>query len=482
MSANAGADSSRTGHCASSWRNGLRISLVCTFVDFYRAIADVSSDVNAQIGEIQKYLSLQGTLVSTARISSLDEAEEHNHKLRNLQPDVVVIVPLVAVFGTISAACVEGLACPVLVWHEQPDQRVTESYDLRTLIRNSGGLGAAALSNLLARKGHPFRVVCGVGRGDSRGRDRIIRWLAAVRAASKVRGARFGVVGAPFMEMGDVVLDTDAFVRQFGADFDAVSAEELSTSCTARSDRAVQDAHDDLTRQFSSRDIEPGEMSQSLRLYLALKDMAQERHWDAATINCHGRNCLRNEAIGVTACYGVSMLTTNGCPMTCTGDLPTAVAMLLLKHLSGEAQYVELDMVDGEDNCVLLANGGEADLTLAASTPAVVGNQNFTGLNGRGASFDIAPHEGTATLLSYTPIDGHRAGRLIVGTGEVKSAHLPQLRLYHQMFRFSHRSAAEGLERWCEAGAVHHAALCRGDWSEELRWVAQLLGMEFVII
>jgi L-arabinose isomerase len=482
MSAKAGAHSGRTGDGAVTARNGLRISLVCTFVDFYRAIADVSAEANEQIGEIQKYLCLQGTLVSTARISSLDEAEQHNRTLRDLQPDVVVIVPLVAVFGTISAACVDGLACPVLVWHEQPDPRVTESYGLRTLIRNSGGLGAAALSNLLARKRHAFRMVCGVGRGDPIGRDRISRWLSAVRAASKVRGARFGVVGTPFMEMGDIVLDTEEFARQFDADFDMVPAEELSASCSARSDCAVQDAHDELTRQFSVRDIEPGETNQSLRLYLSLKELAQQRQWDAATINCHGQNCLRNPSIGVTACYGVSMLTTNGCPMTCTGDLPTAVAMLLLKHLSGEAQYVELDMVDGEDNCVLLANGGEADLTLATSTPAVVGNQNFTGLNGRGASFDIAPHEGAATLLSYTPIDGHGAGRLIVGTGDVQSVHLPQLRLYHQTFRFSRHRAAEAFELWCEAGAVHHSALCRGDWSGELCWIAQLLGMEFVTI
>jgi L-arabinose isomerase len=135
-------------------------------------------------------------------------------------------------------------------------------------------------------------------------------------------------------------------------------------------------------------------------------------------------------------------------------------------------------MVDVPGGFVLLANGGEAGVTLAKGKPLVIGNQNFCGMHGKGASLDFVPQDGEATRLSYTPSHRSLRGRPIVAAGSVEAIKLDRLKLYHRRFRFSGGSALRGFERWCEAGAVQHAALSLGDWTDEIRCVASLPGSE----
>ncbi|HEV2351566.1 MAG TPA: hypothetical protein VG028_17180 [Terriglobia bacterium] len=460
-----------------SYASPLRLAVVGVYVDFYESIADVKQEKRRCFTGAVTFLETQGRVVLNETVATAGQAEEVNQRLQDLRPDIVVVIPLVAVFGALSFACVQRLECPILIWSLQLDSRVTSDYDLPTLIRNSGTLGATALANTLVRNGQKFRVICSAGEAAS-GSPALARLFAAARAAAALRTARIAVIGKPFAEMSDVILNPVAFQDTLGASFVTVSADELAQRCAGVQDHEVIEARRQLQHHFATEDLAPSEMDRSLRLLVALDSLAVEHQLSAGALNCHGANCIENPAIGVTACYAVSLLTSAGCPFSCTGDLCTAVAMHLLKTLSGTSQYVELDMLDEPGDFVLLANGGEADLTLAKGKPKVVGNQNFKGLHGRGASFDFVPQDGVATLLSYTPSHSSFRGRLIVAAGSVEAIQLDRLKLYHHRFRFSGCSALRGFERWCEAGAVHHAALSLGDWTVEILWVASLLGLE----
>lgn len=468
----------------SLWQNPLgrpRAAVVATFVDFYRSIADVSEEKKQLFGAACQQLSHHVRIVSADWITTEDEASLVNQRLRESHPDVLIVIPLVAVFGALSAAAVQGLECPVIIWNLQPDSSVSPDYDLAALIRNSGNLGAMALANTMTRSGMKFHVAVSAAK-DATNDGRITRLLAAVHTANVIRRARIGIVGTIFSQMTDIALNTDSFESEFGAKFLTVSRDELTARVRAVSSDGLEEARAKLHSQFETDGIHPDEINHSLRLHVALDQIASEYKLSACAINCHGENCLQNAEIGVTACYAASMLTSAGCPVSCTGDLPTAIALLTLKALTGLSQYVEIDFVDFENDSVLLANGGEADLNLAGSKPRVVGNQNFKGVHGCGASFELCAREGPATLLSYTPRAGNPKGRYVLTEGEVNTFPLNRLRLYHQRFRFSHGSAVRGFERWCEAGAVHHAALCLGHWAEEIQGVGKTLGIEVVSI
>jgi L-arabinose isomerase len=455
--------------------------VVGIFVDFYKAIADVEAEKRHCLAAAVAFLGTEGEVVCHEWVATIAQASEANRRLRQLAPDAVVVIPLVAVFSGLASACLDALDCPIFIWSLQAHQRVAPDCDLTALIRNSGNLGATALANILVRDGRKFRVISGAGDPAS-GSPALVRLLAATRAATGLKSARIGIIGEAFAGMSDVALNCDWFHTNVGTTFSIISTGELAQAYASVQDSQVAEARRQLVDSFQVDSLRVEEETRSLRLMIAVDELVALHQLNAAAFNCHGDNCLRNPAIGVTGCYAVSLLTSAGCPLTCTGDVCTAIAMFVLRTMSGTSQYLELDMVDTVHDFVLLANGGEADLSLARGTPRVVGNQNFSGVHGRGASFDFVPRDGQATLLSYTPSFTNRKGRFVVAAGAVESIKLERMKLYHQRFRFAGSSAAHGFEGWCEAGAVHHAALSLGHWTEEVRWVASLLGFEFEMV
>ena len=110
----------------------------------------------------------------------------------------------------------------------------------------------------------------------------------------------------------------------------------------------------------------------------------------------------------------------------------------------------------------------------------VMGNTNFRGTHGRGASFAYPLEPGPATIISFTPVPENY--RLIAAEGEIIAESLPDAGALAGFFRFSHTDLHTGYTRWLEAGAVHHAATALGHWSGEISDIAEQLSFEFEAI
>ena len=79
-------------------------------------------------------------------------------------------------------------------------------------------------------------------------------------------------------------------------------------------------------------------------------------------MNCHVEEIRLGRDSGVTPCFGLGRETARGIPWTCSGDVLTAVAMLVAKQLGGAALYHEIEAIDFETGEVVVANSGEHDL------------------------------------------------------------------------------------------------------------------------
>jgi L-arabinose isomerase len=258
-----------------------------------------------------------------------------------------------------------------------------------------------------------------------------------------------------------------------------IPAAEFAETYNRQAAKAVNGRVADISATHPIHDLSEDELSRSARLSLALDDIVAHYKLDGGAFNCHGENCLQNPQIGISACYAISRQTTAGRPFSCTGDLPTAIALVILKHISGSATYGELDFVDPGANAVVIANGGEGDFTNAIAAVHVSGNENFAGLHGSGASPEVRLQTGKATLLSFTPIDSEQRYRIVVGAGHLIDVPINGLRVFHHAFRFQGIEAARAFEQWCDAGAVHHLALAQGDWTGELKLIAEMMKFEY---
>ncbi len=155
-----------------------------------------------------------------------------------------------------------------------------------------------------------------------------------------------------------------------------------------------------------------------------------------STVNCHSEVLRWNPAIGITACLGASLLTADGVPVSCTGDLPTALALVLARALSGRALYCEFYTPERETGLMLLAAGGEGDPAWAdPAHPVVVEpNEHYPGDHGAGTGLSFRLEQGPATALSLSPAGD--TWRLAWATGEIVEARYDTMGGPNGMFRF----------------------------------------------
>jgi L-arabinose isomerase len=454
-----------------------RIGLVVLYVPFYEKIAPVRDEKVEFARAVSAQLAATFDVYDCGIVSSEEEARDAGARLASEQVDAVVVVPAVATFGALGWAALEQLTQPVCLWNIQPDNGVPPAYDIRALIRNSGGLGIQALANTLARAGRAFTVAFSAA-GDALP-AKLEAFVEAAAAWRSLQRARFATIGTVFEQMTDIAMDR---TRWPGREMPLIPSADILYWYERQNETTVAARVRELRCAHAVEEITDDELSRSARLSLALDAIVGERSLDGGAFNCHGGNCLQNKSIGVTACYGVSRQTSEGRPFSCTGDLPTAIAMKILQDMAGVVLYGELDLVDPGRDVVLLANGGEGHFGAAAGPVTIAGNENFAGLHGRGASLRFEPFSGAATILSFTPLSADSRYRMIAAEGTLEPSPPTRLGVFHAGFRFQQLRAADAFEHWCEAGAVHHLALAPGNWLSHLKHVARMSGFELVVI
>ena len=407
-------------------------------------------------------LGLGDEVLLAEPVSSVAEGEAAGRALRDADVYAVVVLPTIATMAAFPWAALDLVQAPVVVWSRtetSPEPRSTSD-----VVYASSPIGAAAIGNVLARSGRPFRVASGPDLS-----ERAAAFLRGARAAGSLRGAAFAHFGGDVWPgMLDVILDRGAFEKALGGRI--VDLEP---------DWAAGPAG--LPDGVEIGEIEPEALRRSLALAGAVRAACEEAGVVAGSFHCHGDAFAGNPAVGVVCCAAVNAMTAGGVPFACTGDDCTAVALFLAQSIGDSAQYLELDAPhDGLDAC-LVSSGGEGDLRLARDDAPIrlAANRFFSGKAGRGAALDFALRPGPATLVGFTPVGN--GFRVIALEASVIDELPPDLGVPRGYVRFPGRQASRAFEAWCEAGANHHLALAPGHHAEALRAFAEITGIEAVV-
>ena len=412
-----------------------------------------------------------GTLASDA------DGARANAVLREARPDVVVFAPSMAAPPSYVAHALSGLDAPLVIWNGPTIERLPDGLTQAQATVNSSQVAAVMLANALVRESKPFASVT-ASPSDPEDTAVLVRTVRAAAAASLLRGASVLRVGAWLPGYLDVE-STAAELARLGVTEESVSVERLDDAFDAVADDRVEHGLAELDgRGWTRREGAADE--RSMRLALALDDLARSVNAVAATVNCHSEVLRWNPKVGITACLGASLLTAAGVPVSCTGDLPTALALVLARALTGRALYCEFYTPERETGLMLLAAGGEGDPAWAdPAQPVVVEpNDHYPGEHGAGASLSFRLEQGPATALSLSPAGD--TWRLAWATGEIVEARYDTMGGPNGMFRFDSGAAFEAGARWIASGATHHNALARGRLDVEIPVLARALGIEEV--
>lgn len=461
----------------------LRIGFLPFYVDYYESLSpDFGPGKRQEIQRCRAMLAAYGEVIGPeGPICDVEMARTAGRELRESGVDCIVALCVIAVFAEISDAALDGLDQPLLLWHCQDIATVDAGYSMVEIVRNTGQIGVQALGNVLARRERPFRALC-ASRHSTATHDGLAAFFTLTRASLAVRNTRVLQIGEIFPGMADVLIGDD-HRRALGIDVRSHDAGALTRAYLEAPQSEVDAELDFMKSAWSMGEITDDELERSARLWVAIRGIAEREKPDCATINSHGMNCLRNPAIGLTATYAISRLQAMGVPCSEVGDIPTVLAMVAARELSGDALYTEVQVLDEGRNAIVLANSGESAESLCRGGEPIrlAGNSNFRGLHGRGASFAYPLAEGPVTVASLSPVGGS-GFRLIVMEGEILSEPLPDTGAITGFFRPSHLPLHQAYRAWVEAGAVHHAATASGHLAASFQDLAGLLRWQITTI
>ncbi|MFW6293627.1 MAG: arabinose isomerase, partial [Spirochaetota bacterium] len=302
-------------------------------------------------------------------------------------------------------------------------------------------------------------------------------------------GARIGHCGHVLEAMLDMHTDPTAVTAAFGAHvvqcepdqivrhYGGETSEELETK--KREILGFFDTPDPksdfITTKLTDRDLET-----AAKAAIAFDRFVDEQKLDGLAYYYEGTEGTVTREVMTNLIVGNSLLTGAGFPMCGEFDLKTLIAMLIMDRLEMGGSFAEFHPVDFERDTVLVGHDGPHHINIASRRPVIRSLQKYHGKPGSGASVEFNIVEGPITMLSIgVRADG--AFKFVIAEGESLAGPIPPTGNTNTHGRFE-PDVRTFLKRWFNEGPTHHFALGVGHRAATIRQIAELLGIEAVIV
>lgn len=282
--------------------------------------------------------------------------------------------------------------------------------------------------------------------------------LRGLLAASRLRGARLGIIGEPSPWLVYSRVEPAELRERLGVSLVEVPMESLEEEY--RRAQAPEQLLEKLVSGAAGVERPREELEKALRLYAAMKRIVERERLDAVTIECF-------EVIprlDTTACLALSLLNSEGVVAGCEGDVPAALTMMLASWAAGRPAFMA--------NLARLYSDG----VLLAHCTAPLSEGRYRLLShyetGKGVGVSLEyPRGSQATIARLSPgLDSLR-----LGIGEVvESGLLSPLHCRTQVRLKTSWDPYMLLER----STGNHYVLVLGNHVQELKTAAQMLGIE----
>jgi len=335
----------------------------------------------------------------------------------------------------------------------------------------------------------PPEVVVGTLHDDPEAQAEIGEWCEIAKALHGLHGARIGHFGHVLEAMLDMHSDPTALTAAFG-----VHVVQLEIDDLARIERTVTEAE----REAKTRDIldvfdtpDPGadpitrkltpeDLFSAARSAVALDKLIGQFALDGLAYYYKGEPGSDRERLAASLIVGNSLLCAAGFPMCGESDLKTCIAMLILDQLGAGGSFAEFHPIDFEEGFVLVGHDGPHQLNIAEGRPVLRSLVKYHGKPGFGASVEFKLKEGPITMLGIT---SNAEGRLKFVLAEGESVRGPIPATGNTNTRgFFQPDVRTFLKRWVAEGPTHHYALGIGHHAKALKKIADILGIESVIV
>lgn len=457
------------------------IGLLPLYLELYdRLLPNSRARMEVFLDQVRQEFERRGVRVSAAPICRLErEVQRAIHGWEQMGADAIVTLHLAYSPSLESAPALARTKIPLIVLDTAPTFDFGPTQDPDEIMYNHGIHGVQDLCNLLVRHGKPFRIEAGHW-SRSNVIQRVMSHLPSARMAAGMASARVGLIGKPFVGMGDFSVPEADLRRAIGARVIRADRDELLRE-VRRTDR------DSVRKEMAAdqRAFAGGAAGASAHEHSVIAGLAVRRWIERAGLTAFSMNFQsagRRSGLPAMPFLEISKAMARGTGYAGEGDVLTAALVGALMSAIPATTFTEMFCADWKGNRVLLSHMGEINLDLVDGKPRLL----EPGMNFTPGKMPVVPYGrlrgGDAVFVNLAPL-GAGSFRLIVAPGRMQSVRGKDRFQATVRGWFKPRMpVADFLAEYSRQGGGHHAALVYGNAATAVAAFGQFMGWDVRIL
>ena len=441
----------------------------------------------AQYEDFKKTIPDTVDIVDGGMVTTKEQAMAAGDKFRAADVDLVFLQLLTYATSYNVLPAIRDLDVPVVCINVQkklaPDYANTDIPIWLGDLYACGAVGEAVAD--LERAGKRHAVITGVVEGgDPEVAAQIEDWCKAAQVRRRFRQTNIAQIGRPYPGMMDLYIDETNLYNRMGLYTKQFDWEDMWAIADDITDtEAIKAKAQDIIDTF---EVEGGATADDEDILDMAKHVLAFEQWakdeDLSMIASHYAGKAQGVAGKLDSMLipAFSMLIKQGTACAVEGDMKVAMAMSILKTISGTGQLSEMYSIDFNEDICIIGHSGSGDADISDKKPTMKIVPVFHGKTGGGYLTQFYPYTGPVTYLAITQ-DGDGRFKFVVAEGINEEGPILSFGDTNMRTRFT-CGAREFVNRWSEAGPTHHMAAATGRHIDTILKVAKIFNVPVDIV
>lgn len=424
-------------------------------------------------------------------IGSNSEAFATAEKINGDKIDLIICNMITYATSSVFAPIVQNTNAPIILTALQPLMHMDYSKACTFMqLENDNICSVPEFTGVAIRFGKPVKdVILGCLYNDKAAENEISEWCEIAKVLHDLKGARLGLMGHVLEAMYDMHADPTAVSSAFGLhiplleiedvvkEYEKVTKEEIEAKKVLILEEfdMPTPVSDPVTMKLTDADLEKAAKGAA-----ALDRLIDTFKLDGLAYYYEGQENTIQREVATSFIVGNSILNAQGIPMCGEFDIKTLIAMLIMDRLNIGGSFAEFHPFDFSEDFILVGHDGPHHIAVAEGKPILRSLTKFHGKPGSGASVEFKLKEGPITMLGITQTHDGRF-KFVIGEGYSKKGPIPPTGNTNTR-GFFEPTTKEFIKKWVMEGPTHHYALGIGHHASTIKKIADVLGIESVIV
>lgn len=430
-------------------------------------------------------------VVDYGMIQENDVAFEVSRKIQGENVDLIICNMITYATSSVFTPIIQNCTAPMILVALQPLSALDyNKASTRMQLENDNICSVPefiGVANRMNRKIHD--VIIGTLYNDPAAEAELAKWCNIAKALHGLKGARMGLMGHTMEAMYDMHADPTAIASAFGLHVPLLEIDDVVEVYNQVTEEEIQakikviDAEFDMPEPKSdpvTSKLTDEDKYQAAKSACALDRFVEKYNLTGLAYYYEGLDETIQRKVATTFIVGNSILNAQGIPMCGEFDIKTLIAMLIMDRLGIGGSFAEFHPFDFSEDFILVGHDGPHHLAIAEGKPVLRSLKKYHGKPGHGASVEFKIKEGPITMLGITQ-NAKGQFKFVIGEGISKKGPIPPTGNTNTR-GFFEPDTKTFIKKWVMEGPTHHYALGIGHHAEEIKHIADILGIEAVIV